>query len=309
MKMTPLFYELACQMLITSNTLQSQHPNIDSDLMEKLIDVENELVKPLGLPAHAQEVNDMLQEFQLFGDDSKTTVQQLYDQLTNFAIWKLSTNAKTDLQLLEEAQEHQLMFNQVMPYIGFYATVFNNFLYKHCLMHIKLPPQLVLDYFNELQNEESLLFKANRAIDDYENWMQWQELLRINKFEYHKEFGQYCQYQQYDIQDIKRELEANTKLYHIRKIYFDEELLEANLLRVDIGCKDKEQWVRTTITVNKDYLLKSTKQPINMQFQEVLQGRIIRFFDDDEEDIDIVLPVDLVADYGRGLIINKSIFE
>jgi hypothetical protein len=179
MKMTTTFYTIACEMLITSNTLQCQHPNINSDLMDTLIALENEMVKPFGLPAHAQEVNDMLQTFQLFGDDKKTTVQQLYEQLTNFATWKLSTNAKTDLQLLEEAQEQQLMFNQVMPYMGFYATVFNNFLYKHCLLHLKLSPSQVLGYFNELKNEASDLFKANRAIDDYENWMQWQELLRM----------------------------------------------------------------------------------------------------------------------------------
>jgi hypothetical protein len=170
MKMTPQFFETAKEILTLSAVLYKQHPDIDSDLMDKLMVLEEQLIKPFGLPAHAQEVNEMLQEFQLFGDKSKRTVQGLYDQLGNFATWKLSTNAKTDLQLLEDAQENQLLFHQVMPYMGFYSTVFNLFLYKHCLLHLKLRPLQVLTYFEALKNEESDLFKANRAICDYENW-------------------------------------------------------------------------------------------------------------------------------------------
>jgi hypothetical protein len=117
-----------------------------------------------------------------------------------------------------------------------------------------------------------------------------------------------CNGKNYYVWDIIRTLEADTNLFHIRKLYFDEEAIESNLMRVDIGFKENENWIRATLDINKNHILKYLTEPINMQFQEILQGRIVRFFDDDEEDIDIVLPVDLVADYGRGLIMHKNKF-
>jgi hypothetical protein len=308
MKMTPIFYNLAKQILLTSASLQKQHPDIDSNLMDKLIELEESIVKPFGLPSHATEVNDMLQEFELFGDNSKRIVQGLQEQLTNFATWKLNTNAKTDLQLLQEAQENQLLFHQVMPYMGFYSTVFNQFLYKHCLLHLQLMPQQVLGYFNDLKNENSDLFKANRTMVDYENWIQWQELLRISNFPFHEAFGQYCQYQLYNIENIETILQVNHNLYHIRKIYFNEEALESEILLTDVCYYINKNWISAKLDIDKDIILRCLTEPINMHFQEVLQGRITRFFDDDEEDIDYVTPIDLVGDYGRGLITNKSTF-
>jgi hypothetical protein len=308
MKMTPQFFETAKEILETSAVLFTQEENIDSDLMDKLIALEK-LVKPFGLPAHAHEVNEMLQEFELFGDDSKRTVQALHAQLVNFATWKLSTNAQTDVQLLQQAQDEQLLFSQVMPYINFYSTVFNTFLYKHCLLHLKLPPQRVLAYFEELNDEASPLGNANRTICDYDTWMQWQELLRISNFPHHKEFGKYCQYQIYNIEDVKQALYANNSLYHIRTIYFEDHSLENEMLVTDIGYRHNNQWIRAKLDIHKDRILACLTDPINMHFQEVLQSRIIRFFEDDEEDIAFVTPVDLVTDYGRGLIINKNIFQ
>jgi hypothetical protein len=309
MKATVQFNELAKKILTTSATLHAQNENIDSDLMDELIALEEALVKPFGLPAHAHEVNEMLQAFELFGDDSSRTINDLHQQLVNFATWKLSTNAKTDLQLLQEAQEQQLLFHQVMPYMGFYSTVFNLFLYKHCLLHLKLSPQQVLSYFEELKNEASELYNANRTICDYETWLQWRDLLRLSNFPYYEAFGQYCAYHEFSIDDIVQTFKANKNLYHIRKIYFDEEALESGILVTDVEYMDNKDWIRAKLDIDKALILECLTDPINMNYQEILQARIIRFFDDDEEDLDLVLPVDLEADYGRGLIINKSIFE
>jgi hypothetical protein len=121
--------------------------------------------------------------------------------------------------------------------------------------------------------------------------------------------GSYCQFQLYTTEDVIKAFKANTSLYHIRKIYFDEEALQFGILVTDVEYVDNKNWMRAKLDIDKDHILKCLTDPINMNYQEILQARIIRFFDDDEEDIDVVLPVDLEADYGRGLIISKSIFE
>jgi hypothetical protein len=309
MKVPIQFTKQAKQLLKLSALIDYTEDLGSNENFRYLISVEEEIVANFGLPADATEVSEMLQAFELYGDESKKVIHDFYEQLTNFATWKLSTNAKTDLQLLKEAQKNNLLFHQVMPYMGYNCTILNEFVYKHCLLYLQLPAKKVVAIFIQIKNDESELCKANIAINDYTSWMQWQTLLQRSGFEYYLEFGKYCEYKLFIIEHVKQLLLNDNNLYHVRKIYFDEDALDTSMLQVDIDCCQNKKLYSAKLSIHKKHIFKAILEPMNMNFHEVLQGVLTTFFEDDEEDFEYPDSIDLVGNYNRGIVINKNILK
>ena len=159
-------------------------PSEDGQLFDQILSIQDDILKSLGLPSSSD--NEKLIWFsQLPTDD---VVNERINQLHKKATEYLLSDAKSELQILREAQEQKQDPFMVLPELKITTHSYTNFVYSNILLKRKDTVENVLHQLKFVNGSEFLSTIGNLAQNNVENSTEVIKYLKENGVKYLVEF-------------------------------------------------------------------------------------------------------------------------
>lgn len=136
-------------------------PEKDGNLFENLIDFEKDILKQFGLPLNPYYLNLVL--FDTIPD--KIEIKKRIDQLHKEAAEYLTASAKSDLQILQEAQATNGDPFSVLPELKITPHVYTIFLINKMLIEKQEKPEAILKALKIATSEREILDALGKYVD------------------------------------------------------------------------------------------------------------------------------------------------
>ncbi len=161
-------------------------PSDDAELYEHILHLQNKLLKSFGLPGSFDFTRIIQFENIPTAHEITIRINQLKDAATTY----LLTDAKSELDILENAKANQLDPFNVLPELNIKTHIYAIFVYDKILLHEKDSLENVWHELQLTRDPEVLDFTGKLGLKEYdfESHIDYKKLLASKGLKYLQEF-------------------------------------------------------------------------------------------------------------------------